>query len=73
MVTNMDIHNIGFDYYGYPHTRRKWLPFTDGQLDVLARSMRQPTGKGSRVLKRQVDDIDEALMYNKLKGENNGL
>lgn len=42
MVNNMDIHNIGFDYFGYSHTRRKWLPFSDEELGVIATVMRAP-------------------------------
>ena len=64
MVNNYDIHNIGFDYYGYPHTRRKLLPFTDEELGVIALYMRTDNKRklGNNVL-QQMSDIDYNYIY----------
>lgn len=64
MVNNMDIHNIGFEYYGYINTRRKMLPFTDEELEVIATVSRADNKrklKGN--LLNRLSDIDYKYIY----------
>ena len=64
MVTNIDKHLIGFDYFGLEHTRRKQLPFSDVELEVIAKYMRVDNKrKLSNDVLQQMAAIDRKHTY----------